>query len=179
MTRPLVFLDRDGTIIVDTGYVRDPGGLRLLPGAAAAIARLNTAGHPVAVVTNQSGIARGLLTDAEYQAVTERLATLLRAEGAWLDQTAYCPHAPGMTPPCDCRKPATGGHRRAATALGRDPSGAWCIGDRLTDLLPAHEFGGQGILVLTGDGPAHAAAAREAGFLLAGDLAEAVDVVLG
>lgn len=179
MTRPIVFLDRDGTIIEDTGYVRDPGRVRLLPGAAGAIARLNTAGYPVVVVTNQSGIARGLLTEGEYAAVASRMATLLAGEGARIDFTAWCPHAPEIGGPCDCRKPATGGHRRAAASLGRSVAGAWCIGDRLTDLLPAHEFGGRGVLVQTGEGASHADQAHAEGFTVATNLAAAASLVLG
>ncbi|MFN2317967.1 MAG: D-glycero-alpha-D-manno-heptose-1,7-bisphosphate 7-phosphatase [Gemmatimonadales bacterium] len=179
MTQPIVFLDRDGTIIEDTGYVRDPGRVRLLPGAARAIARLNEAGHPVVVVTNQSGIARGILTEAEYAAVATRMAQLLEADGARLDYTAWCPHAPEVGTPCECRKPGTGGHRAAALALGRTPDHAWCIGDRITDLLPAREFGGRGVLVLTGDGHAHAAEARSEGFEVVADLAAAVQLILG
>ncbi len=179
MTRPIVFLDRDGTIMEDTGYVRDPGHVRLLSGAAAAIARLNAAGYPVVVVTNQSGIARGILTEAEYAAVATRMDDLLRAEGARLDYTARCPHAPEVAPPCDCRKPATGGHRAAALALGVSPDQAWCIGDRMTDLLPARQFGGRGVLVLTGDGLTHETEARSGGFAVAADLAAAVSLILG
>jgi D-glycero-D-manno-heptose 1,7-bisphosphate phosphatase len=176
---PIVFLDRDGTIIADTGYVRDPAHVRLLPGAGAAIARLNAAGHPVVVVTNQSGIARGLLTEAEYAAVASRMEALLRAAGAHLDHTAWCPHAPEVVPSCDCRKPGTGGHRAAALVLGRTTDEAWCIGDRVTDLLPARELGGRGVLVLTGDGRAHEEDARSEGFEVAADLAAAVGLILG
>lgn len=179
MIAPIVFVDRDGTIMEDAGYVRDPGHVRLLSGAGGAIARLNAAGHPVVVVTNQSGIARGILTEAEYAAVAARMEDLLRAEGARLDHTAWCPHAPEVAPPCDCRKPGTGGHRAAAAALGRTPDHAWCIGDRVTDLLPARELGGRGVLVLTGDGPAHEEEARSEGFEVAADLAAAVDLILG
>ncbi|HUG28869.1 MAG TPA: HAD-IIIA family hydrolase [Gemmatimonadales bacterium] len=179
MRPPIVFLDRDGTIMEDTGYVRDPGHVRLLSGAGAAIARLNAAGHPVVVVTNQSGIARGILTEAEYAAVATRMEDLLRAEDARLDYTAWCPHAPEVAPACDCRKPGTGGHRAAALALGRSTDEAWCIGDRLTDLLPAREFGGRGVLVLSGDGHAHETQARSEGFEVAADLPAAVSLILG
>lgn len=177
--RPLVFLDRDGTIIEDSGYVREAAAVRLLPGAGPAIARLNAAGHPVVVVTNQSGLARGILTEDQYRGVARRVDELLAAHGARLDATSYCPHAPEISGPCDCRKPATGGHRRAAAALGLPPDGAWCIGDRLTDLAPAAGFGGRGILVLTGEGRAHEAAARAQGHLVADTLADAVTRILG
>lgn len=174
-----MFLDRDGTIMEDAGYVRDPADVRLLPGAARAIARLNAAGHPVVVVTNQSGIGRGILTEAEYAAVATRMEELLRAEGARVDYTAWCPHAPEVSPACDCRKPGTGGHRAAALALGRSPDQAWCIGDRTTDLLPARELGGRGVLVLTGDGHAHETQARAEGFEVATGLPAAVRLILG
>lgn len=180
MTPPIVFLDRDGTIIEDSGYVRDPGAVRLLPGAAGAIRRLNLARVPVAVITNQSGIARGILTEAQYHAVARRLDALLAAAGARLDATEWCPHAPEVGPPCDCRKPATGGHRRAAARLGVTLEGAWCIGDRVADLIPATGWGGgRGVLVRTGEGAQHAAEAGAAGFAVVADLAAAVDLLLG
>lgn len=179
MTPPLVFLDRDGTIIEDSGYVRHPDAVRLLPGAAGAIARLNHAGIPVAVVTNQSGIARGILTEAQYHAVAARLDDQLAAAGARIDATAWCPHAPEIGPPCDCRKPATGGHRRAADRLAVPLEGAWCVGDRISDLVPARSWGGRGILVRTGEGAQHADQAAAEGFMIADDLAAAVDLLLG
>jgi histidinol-phosphate phosphatase family protein len=116
--RAAVFLDRDGTIIEDTGYVADPAAVRLLPGAAAAIARLNRAGLPAIVVTNQSGIARGLLDEAAYAAVARRLESLLGAEGARLDGDYYCPHHPDFTGPCECRKPGALLYCQAAAAHG-------------------------------------------------------------
>lgn len=176
---PIAFLDRDGTIIEDTGYVRDPDSMTMLAGAAAAIARLNAAGVPVVVVTNQSGIARGILTWDQYHRVAERLDELLAGFGARIDATAVCPHAPEIDGPCECRKPATGGHREAAARLGISAAGGWCVGDRLGDLEPATALGGHGTLVLTGDGAGHAAAARAGGFAVAADLAAAVEQVLG
>lgn len=177
--RPAIaFLDRDGTIIEDPGYLGDPDQVRLLPGVAGAIRRLNEAGLAVVVVTNQSGIARGRLTVSDYAAAAARLDTLLAQTGARLDATIWCPHAPEISGPCDCRKPATGGHRRGAAQVGRPVDGSWCIGDRLTDLLPAREFRGTGVLVLTGDGPRHADAARADGFAVCADLGAAVDHLL-
>lgn len=172
---PIAFLDRDGTIVEDPGYLNDPAQVRLLPGAAAAIQRLNAAGVAVVVVTNQSGIARGLVTEAEYAAVASRLDALLAEAGARIDATVWCPHAPEVSGPCECRKPATGGHRRAAAEVARPVAGCWCIGDRPTDLLPARELGGTGVLVLTGDGPRHAEAARRDGFAVCLDLHAAVE----
>jgi len=173
-----VFLDRDGTIIEDTGFVRDPDAVRLVPGAAEAIRQLNQAGHPVIIVTNQSGIARGLLTEADYDAVAARLETLLTAAGARVDATYFCPHYPAISGPCDCRKPGPQHYLAAAERFGLDLSQSVWIGDRLTDLVAAQSFGGRGILVETGEGAdsAHEAAAR--GFVVVGDLAAAVDLIL-
>ena len=100
--------------MVDTHYPSDPDRVRLIPGVAAALARCNAPAIPVIVVTNQSGIARGLLTEAQYQSVRARLeADLLRA-GARVDATYHCPHWEDVTGPCDCRKPGTGMYRQAA-----------------------------------------------------------------
>ncbi|MGH7674454.1 MAG: D-glycero-alpha-D-manno-heptose-1,7-bisphosphate 7-phosphatase, partial [Gemmatimonadales bacterium] len=116
--RPAAFLDRDGTLIEDPGYLHEPGRVRLLPGAAAAVRRLNEAGYLAVTVTNQSGIARGLYDVAEYQAVQRRVVELLLAHGARLDGSWYCPHHPGFTGPSDCRKPGTRLFHEAATELG-------------------------------------------------------------
>ena len=95
-----VFLDRDGTIVSDPGFLREPGKVRLLPGAGEAIRRLNQAGWLVVTVTNQSGIARGLYDQAAYSAVQRRVAELLGAHTAHLDGAYLCPHHPEITGPC-------------------------------------------------------------------------------
>ena len=96
--RPAIFLDRDGTIIRDTEYLRDPDQVELLPGAAQAIKRLNDARWPVIVVTNQSGIARGLLTEQDYERVRMRVdKSIAEAAGAKIDATYHCPHHPYLT----------------------------------------------------------------------------------
>jgi D-glycero-D-manno-heptose 1,7-bisphosphate phosphatase len=176
--RPAAFLDRDGTINEDRNYVGRADDVRLLPGAAAAIARLNAAGVPVVVVSNQSGIARGYFTLADYESVGARLAQLLAAEGAVIDATYMCPHHPTITGPCDCRKPATFLYRRAATDLGLDLARSLYVGDRWHDTEPADALGGRGVLV---PGPATPAAERaraEAGGRVAATLREAVDTWL-
>jgi histidinol-phosphate phosphatase family protein len=155
-----VFLDRDGTIIEDTGYVGDADRVRLLPGAAAAIARLNRAGIPVVVVTNQSGIARGLLDEAGYQATRARLDRLLAEQGARIDRHYHCPHHPDFTGPCQCRKPGPLLYRRAAEELGLDLAASWWIGDRPRDVLASETFGGRAIL-LTTSGPDPFTTARD------------------
>jgi len=142
-----VFLDRDGTIIEDTGYLGDADRVRLLPGAAEAIGRLNRAAVPAVVVTNQSGIARGLLDEAAYQATRVRLDRLLAERGARLDGHYHCPHHPDISGPCECRKPGPLLYRCAAEDLGLDLRASWWVGDRSRDLLAAETFGGQAILL--------------------------------
>jgi D-glycero-D-manno-heptose 1,7-bisphosphate phosphatase len=145
--RPAVFLDRDGTIIHDAEYVRDPKDVELLPGAARAIGRLNGQRLPVIVVTNQSGIARGLLTHDDYGAVHARLDALLAAEGAHIDASYFCPHHPDFNGPCDCRKPATLLYRQAAAEHAIDLTRSTFVGDRWRDVAPALELRGRGILI--------------------------------
>jgi len=145
--RAAAFLDRDGTIIYDRDYLADPAQLELLPGAADAIRRLNHADVPVIVVTNQSGIARGLLTTDEYERVSERLTEVLRGEGAWVDASYMCPHHPDFTGACDCRKPADGMFRRASAEHSLDPSGSLFVGDRWRDVVPGADLCGLAILV--------------------------------
>ena len=145
--RRAVFLDRDGTIIEDVGYLRDPADARLLPGAAEAIRRLNEHGFLVIVATNQSGIARGILSRNDYRQAEQRVDALLQAEGAHLDAHYFCPHLPELTGPCDCRKPGVLLYRQAAEQFGIDLRGSWWVGDRVRDVLPAEAFGAHGILV--------------------------------
>lgn len=176
--RPAAFLDRDGTLIEDRHYLRDPTAMRLLPGAAEAIGRLNRAGVAAVVITNQSGIARGLLSEADYLATAERLEQLLGAAGARLDGQYHCPHLPAISGACDCRKPGPLLYRRAADALGLDLAQSWWIGDRVRDVAGATPFGGHGVLVLTGKGAAEAGTAEGRPWPSAPDLAAAVDRVL-
>jgi D-glycero-D-manno-heptose 1,7-bisphosphate phosphatase len=173
-----VFLDRDGTIIEDAGYLRDPAGVRLLPGAAQAIRQLNEHGLIVVVATNQSGIARGLLTLDQYRATERRVDELLTLQGARLDAHYFCPHVPELSGPCDCRKPGSLLYRQAAERFGIDLPRSWWVGDRVRDLLPAKSFGARGILVLTGAGESEASDERAKGFEKVRDLADAVAVIL-
>ena len=140
-----VFLDRDGTVIRDTGYVSSPEDVVLLPGAAEAVRLLNRAGIPVVIVTNQSGIARGYFGEPEFHAVQQRVESLLRAAGARIDATYFCPHAPEDG--CDCRKPGLGLYLNAASEAGLHLAGALYVGDRARDVLPALDLGGKGLLV--------------------------------
>lgn len=141
------FLDRDGTIIVDRDYPGDPEGVELLPGAAESIVRLRNAGWPVIMITNQSGIGRGLITEADFRAVQTRMEALLEAEGARLDGVYHCPHAPHHMPACECRKPAAGLYLRAADEHRVELSASLFVGDRMRDVLPGERFGGRGFLI--------------------------------
>ena len=144
------FLDRDGTLIRDTGYLSDPDEVQLLPGAARAVRALNRAGVPVVVTTNQSGIGRGLLTPDEYRAVRDEVRRRLERAGARIDLSLHCPHAPDAG--CGCRKPRVGMHREAAAELEVDPGRALYVGDRRSDVEPAARAGGTGLLLQEAEG---------------------------
>src|SRR5882672_6284479 len=173
-----VFLDRDGTIVEDPGFLHEPEKVTLLPGAAEAIRRLNEAGYRVVIVTNQSGIARGRYTVADYEAVQRRLGELLAAKGARIDAAYFCPHHPLLSGPCECRKPGVKLFREAQAAFDIDFSRSWWVGDRLSDVQPARLLGGEGILVATGEGVLHHGQARALGVTVVADLAAAVQKIL-
>jgi D-glycero-D-manno-heptose 1,7-bisphosphate phosphatase len=177
-SRPCVFLDRDGTIVVDPGYLRDPREVRLIPGAGAAIARLAGAGYAVVLVTNQAGISRGLVGWQEAFRVSAAMEALLAKDGARLEAVYVCPHAPELDGPCPCRKPALSHYQRAERDLGLDLRRSWFVGDRLSDLLPARALGGRGLLVLTGHGAVEEGSAASAGFEAAADVQMAVEKIL-
>jgi D-glycero-D-manno-heptose 1,7-bisphosphate phosphatase len=176
--RPALFLDRDGTINIDTIHVSRAENVRLIPGAAAAIARVNAAGIPVIVVSNQSGIGQGLFTVEEYEQVRTRIDELLLAAGANVLTTYYCPHSPDTEPPCECRKPGPGLYRQAAAEHGIDLAKSWYVGDRLRDIQPAKTFGGHGILVPRDTTPGVDVVAARDGFAISTSLDAAVDRIL-
>lgn len=178
MSKRAAFLDRDGTIVEDPGFLHEPDKTKLLPGAAEAIRRLNEHGFLVVVVSNQSGIARGLYTVADYTAVERRLTELLESHGAHIDASYFCPHHPQITGPCDCRKPGLKLFREAEAALNIDLARSWWVGDRLSDVHPALSVGGHGILVATGEGNLHQGQARAMGVMVVADLPAAVDEIL-
>jgi histidinol-phosphate phosphatase family protein len=130
--RPAVFLDRDATLIEDVGYPRDPALVRLLPGAAEALARLAGRGFPLVIVSNQSGVARGLLTVAEAEAVHAEVARQFAAVGVSFAGAYYCYHAPDAG--CPCRKPAPGLLLRAMRELNLDPARSFMVGDKAIDV---------------------------------------------
>lgn len=154
--RAALMLDRDGTIIEDEHYGRDPARVRLIDGAAEGIRCANAAQVPVIVVTNQSGIGRGIISPAEYAAVAARVDALLAADGARIDATYYCPHHPEVDGPCRCRKPGTLLYERAADDHALSLPQSVYIGDRARDVAAATAFGGFGILV-----PSHGTPAAE------------------
>ncbi|MGH7569608.1 MAG: D-glycero-alpha-D-manno-heptose-1,7-bisphosphate 7-phosphatase, partial [Gemmatimonadales bacterium] len=176
--RRAVFLDRDGTIVDDPGFLHEPGRLRLLPGAGDAIRRLNDAGFVVVTVSNQSGIAQGLYDEAAYAAVQRRLVELLAGHRARLDAAYFCPHHPEIDGPCPCRKPGTKLFEDARAALAIDFARSFWVGDRLSDVEPARQLGGHGLLVVTGKGALHQEQARTLGFPVVRDLAAAADEIV-
>ncbi len=165
-----VLLDRDGTLVVDVPYNGDPALVVPMPGARAALDRLRAAGVPTAVVSNQSGIARGLLDRAQVDAVNARVEELLGPLGPVL----VCPHGPGDG--CACRKPAPGLVLAAAAALGVDPAGCVVVGDIGADVGAAAAAGARSVLVPT---PVTRREEVEAAPQVAADLGAAVALVLG
>jgi len=120
-----------------------------------ALERIRAAGYALVLVTNQSGIARGLYSEDDYHAVAARVDQVLGKAGVPLDGTYYCPHHPDHSEPCDCRKPGTGMYERAARELGLDLAASWYVGDKVSDVIPATTLGGRGMLVRTGYGRQH------------------------
>ena len=157
--RPALFLDRDGTIIVDVGYPRDPARVELLPGAARALRALQ-AHAALVIVSNQSGLARGKFTRAEGDAVHARVALALAAEGVALAGSYYCWHGPDDG--CRCRKPQPGLLRDAARELGLDLARSFIIGDKPSDVDAGRNAGcAAGLLFAADDAPAEARAAAD------------------
>jgi histidinol-phosphate phosphatase family protein len=149
-TRPGILLDRDGTIIVDHGYVGSVDRVEFIDGAAEAIASFNAAGVPVAVVTNQSGVARGLYGLDDVDRVHEHIARQLADHGAHIDLFAYCPYHPDGVVPAfsrtsEDRKPGPGMAKAAAAALGLDLTRSWVVGDQVEDIGLATAIGASAV----------------------------------
>jgi D-glycero-D-manno-heptose 1,7-bisphosphate phosphatase len=152
-----VFLDRDGTLIEEVGYLDRPERVALYPWTIDAIRALNRAGLATVLISNQSGVARGFFTEAVVEDVHRHIAWLMAAGGARLDAYYYCPHHPdgkvtGYACVCDCRKPGRGLVDRAAREFGIDPARSFVVGDRWLDVGVARTIGGRGVLVRTGYG---------------------------
>jgi D-glycero-D-manno-heptose 1,7-bisphosphate phosphatase len=145
--RPVI-LDRDGTIVVDRDYLDDPQQLRLLPGAAEGLRLLHRSGHPLVVVSNQSGVGRGLFTLERLHQVNQRFTAMLEEAGAPLAGLYCCPHRPEEG--CDCRKPNTALLQAAAATIGFEPAAAIVIGDKSSDIELGRRVGATTILVSAG-----------------------------
>ncbi len=175
--RPAVFLDRDGTIIVERDYLADPGQVELVPGASAALSQLAAKGFALIIVTNQSGIARGLYLEEDFQAVQHRLEELLGLDGVQIDGVYHCPHHPEFSGPCDCRKPGPGMYRRAQRDHAIDLGRSAYVGDRIHDVQPAEIFEGLGVLVRTGYG-VEEEPGLPGGMFAANDIGEAAEIII-
>ena len=151
--RPAVFVDKDGTLVDDVPYNVDPARVSFRPGALPALATLAASGFALVVVTNQSGIGRGLFSEAQFAALRLALVARLRREaGLALTGFEHCPHSPGADglPACSCRKPMPGMLRRAALAHRLDLARSWMVGDTLDDVEAGHRAGCRSILYDSG-----------------------------
>lgn len=181
--RRAVFLDRDGTINEEVHFLAHPQDLRLLPGAAQALVRLRRAGLALVVLSNQSGLARGLFSEDDLLAVQAELVRQLAGQGAVLDGFYHCPHLPEgrverYATICDCRKPRPGLVLQAARELGLALEGSFMVGDRLRDVACGRAAGLTSILVQTGQQDGPPASPAEEPHLVAPDLAAAADWIL-
>lgn len=155
--RPAFFLDRDGTVAEEVGYMNHPSRFRLYPFAAEAIRRIRAADYAAVVITNQAGVARGYFPEDVIREVNDKMTRELSAGGTKLDGVYYCPHHPDVGEPpyrkkCDCRKPKPGMINRAVEELGLERNGSVIVGDRYTEVQMAHDLGLRAALVLTGYG---------------------------
>jgi D-glycero-D-manno-heptose 1,7-bisphosphate phosphatase len=178
--RPAVFLDRDGTIAEEVGYLNHASRFRMFPFVAAAIHRLNEAGLPVIVVTNQSGVGRGYFPESLVHTVNEMMTKQLAKAGAQINAIYYCPHVSAEN--CDCRKPKTGMLERAALENALDLQRSFVVGDRYGDMELARNARARSVLVRTGYGEGelawHAANWPVQPDFVAEDLTQAVDWIL-
>jgi D-glycero-D-manno-heptose 1,7-bisphosphate phosphatase len=179
-----VFLDKDGTLIENVPYNVDPERMRLTAGAAAGLRKLHEAGFVLAVVSNQSGVARGYFVEEALAAVEARLRSLLGEEGVPLAGFFYCPHHPeGVVPAlavtCACRKPAPGLVLRAARELGAELGRSWLVGDILDDVEAGRRAGCRTVLLDNGNETEWALTAGRLPHFMAADLAAAADIILG
>jgi histidinol-phosphate phosphatase family protein len=173
------FLDRDGTVMEDAHYIKSPDQVRLIPGAAAAVKRINDARIPVIVVTNQSGIGRGIFTVKDYEAVRSHFESLLAQQGAHIDASYYCPDHPSATE-SKCRKPATKMFEDAIRDFNLVPAHVAYIGDRWRDVAASVKLGGRGIMIsshMTTEEDRRKA--KQDGIETAASLQEAVDIFFG
>jgi D-glycero-D-manno-heptose 1,7-bisphosphate phosphatase len=183
--RPAVFLDRDGTLIEEAGYLDRLERLAFFPYSVDAVRLLNRAGYAVVVISNQSGVARGIVAPAFIREAHDHVAARLAAGGARVDAFYHCPHHPqaavaSLRVACDCRKPKPGLLRRAAEELALDPGRSFVVGDRWHDLEAGQALGIRGVLVRTGHGATEERAPKPGveAAAVADNLAEAVAWIL-
>jgi D-glycero-D-manno-heptose 1,7-bisphosphate phosphatase len=177
-----VFVDRDGTIIVDVDYLSSPDQLQLIPRSAEAIRALNEMSIPVIVITNQSGIARGIFSEQELHAVHNTLDSILNTFGAKVDGYYYCPHHPheGIAPyviDCECRKPKSGMLKEAQNKFGLNLSQSFVIGDKCRDVQTGKSVGATSIQVATGYGNSEKKLCVQDRNYFAADLFDAVEFI--
>lgn len=177
-----VFLDRDGVLNRESGYVHRIEDFHLLPGVPDALRRLNAAGYGLVVITNQAGIARGLYGPADFERLTRYMLEILRADGVTIDAVYHCPHHPTegvgrYRISCQCRKPAPGMLLSASADLGIDLAASALVGDKASD-IEAGRQAGVGRCVLVGSGHAVSAADRAAADAFATDLPGAADWII-
>ncbi len=159
MKRPALFVDRDGTINEEVDFLTNPDHLHILPGSVEALRTAMQMGFRIVVMTNQSGVARGFLSERRLLEIHAALTQRMKLEGVVIDAIYYCPHHPDLgIPPyrvdCDCRKPKPGMIERGARELGIDLRTSFVIGDRMIDIQAGNALGIPSILVLTGYGEA-------------------------
>ena len=177
MLLPAIFLDRDGTLIVDRGYLRDPALVEFETGVVAGLRQLECLGFPLVGVSNQSGIGRGHMAVSEAEAVNRRTQALFLEAGIRFSGWYTCPHSPETA--CECRKPKIGMALTAASELGLDLTRSFVIGDKRSDVEMGENFGGRGILLKTGQSLQHTTWARENGCAVCADLKDAADCIPG
>lgn len=179
-----VFLDRDGTIVRDVGYMNTPEQIQFIPGSIEAIKKLNEADYKVVVITNQAGVARGLITEDMLQTIDKTLHKWILNGGAHLDGVYYCPHHPeyGVHPykqECECRKPHPGLIKRAQRDMDIDLSQSYMIGDKATDVEAGKRAGTKTVFVTSGRGQEEKQKIKGQPDHIAGDLISAVNWILG
>jgi len=187
MKKRAIFLDRDGTINEDVGYPDNSGQIKIYPSSFEALAKINASGFLAVIITNQSGIGRGYLTEADLEEIHQKMKSDFARRGVHVDGVYFCPHYelsanPRYRKDCACRKPKPGLARRAAKDLGIDLAGSYFIGDKVEDVLFGLNIGARPVLVLTGFGVESEKKLEEMNIRpahIAPDLLAAADWILG
>ena len=173
--RKAIFIDKDGTLIHDVPYNVDPQNVRLAMGAGGALRRMKNAGYQLIVISNQSGVAKGLFEEKDLLPVNRQIQALLAPHGVKVDAFYYCPHGPDDD--CECRKPMPGMILRAARDYGADPQSSWMIGDILNDVEAGNRAGCQTIHIDNGNETKWVRGDYRQPLYTVKDLAEAADII--